>query len=175
MTQGWRLTENSDELPSEGPAYEPQLPDIQDLYGGPPPPGSGTSAYSLHTEYSEIYFGPLPPPRLLAEFDSIVEGSAEILIKRMEKQSDHRMELEKMVVAGNVQSQRWGLVIGGLLVVFVSMVSVILMLNDATAGGVALIVAELVALAGVFVFGRTRQERERQAVAPPEVGRHTRS
>lgn len=42
----------------------------------------------------EHYNGPLPPPKLLAEFEVVVPGSAERIIANMERESAHRREIE---------------------------------------------------------------------------------
>lgn len=113
-----------------------------------------------------MYRGPLPSPRILAEFESLVPGAADRVISRWEKQSDHRIEIEKMIVSGNVEAQRRGLVVGAFLVVFVSVMSVVFYLNGATAASVATIITALAGLAGVFVFGQPRQDRERREAHP---------
>jgi len=47
--------------------------------------------------------GPLPSPASLREFEEIVPGSADRLITMVEKQGNHRMEIEKRVVEGGVE------------------------------------------------------------------------
>jgi uncharacterized membrane protein len=113
-----------------------------------------------------MYAGPLPSPKLLAEFETLVPGSAERIIGRWEKQSDHRMALERQVVDGNIKAQRLGLIIGAILVAFVSVMAALFFANGASGAAASTVIAELVALAGVFVYARSRQESERRSRDP---------
>ncbi len=78
------------------------------------------------------YSGPIPPPEMMREFDSIVPGAADRILSMAERQEAHRHSLEKAHVRSNLISQYIGQVSG--------------------LGGLAL----------VFIIGRRRQERERR-------------
>lgn len=58
----------------------------------------GSSLVHQHTEVS--YSGPLPPPNVLDSFEKVLPGAAERIFAMAEKQLEHRMSLEKMVVQG---------------------------------------------------------------------------
>ena len=45
------------------------------------------------TTYTEVS-GPIPSPQILQQYNNIVPGAAERIIRMAEKQSDHRMALE---------------------------------------------------------------------------------
>src|SRR6266511_4862554 len=62
------------------------------------PPTSTPSSLKLTASRTETYSGPLPHPQLLAHYERLVPGSAERMLARFEKQSDHRMYLEKKVI-----------------------------------------------------------------------------
>ena len=47
------------------------------------------------------HYGPLPPPSDLQEYDNVVPGAAERIIRMAENQSEHRRELERKVVFGD--------------------------------------------------------------------------
>ncbi len=70
------------------------------------------------------FSGPIPPPEVLAQYESISPGFASRIISMAEIQSSHRQELEKESVRGitndaiaSRQERRWGQVIGGIVVI----------------------------------------------------------
>ena len=60
----------------------------------------------------EHFSGPLPHPDILAKYESVVPGAAERIIKRFEIQSDHRQNLENMVVKADILKSNLGLLFG---------------------------------------------------------------
>ena len=50
----------------------------------------------------EISSGPIPSPQILQQYNQIVPDAAEGIIKVAEKQSDHRIDLERKVVESNI-------------------------------------------------------------------------
>src|SRR3989338_3375865 len=55
-----------------------------------------------HQEFS----GPLPPPEVLRQFDQVVPGAAERIIKMAEQQFAHRTELEKKVIDSDIRQSK---------------------------------------------------------------------
>jgi len=61
---------------------------------------------------SESFSGPLPPPTLLKQYDEIVPGAAKIILEKFDKQTTHRIEIEKAVIRiGNIK-EILGLLLG---------------------------------------------------------------
>ena len=56
--------------------------------------------------------GPLPSPADLQLFEEIVPGAADRLLTLTEKQSEHRMVLERSVVSENLEQSKLGLWLG---------------------------------------------------------------
>jgi uncharacterized membrane protein len=54
------------------------------------------------------FSGPLPHPSVLAEYEHVYPGSAKMIFDRFEKQSDHRMFLEKTVVQNREKQSNRG-------------------------------------------------------------------
>lgn len=112
---------------------------------------------------TEIEFsGPLPPPEILSRYDQIVPGAAERIIAMAEKQAEHRQRLESTVVRGNTSAQTRG----SWFAFLISMVAVCggiwLIHEGRSASGLATIITDLATLAGVFVYTRRRQTKERE-------------
>jgi uncharacterized membrane protein len=78
-----------------------------------------------------------------------------------EQNSAHRRTLEDKTVTGNVEAQRRGQVLAFVLALALMVFAGVLVFCGQTAEGVAIIIAEIAALAGTFVWGRNKQARER--------------
>lgn len=99
---------------------------------------------------------------MLAEYNRIFPGCAERILAMAESQTTHRQELEKAVVHGNIadarRGQNYAFALG--LVAIVGGIGLIAFGRQVE--GLVAIIGALVTLAGIFVWGRTRQEKERQ-------------
>ena len=61
---------------------------------------------------STSWSGPLPAPADLQLFEEIVPGAADRILTLTEKQSEHRMDLERSVVSENLKQSKLGLIAG---------------------------------------------------------------
>ena len=108
------------------------------------------------------YSGPIPPPEMMREFEAIVPGAADRILKMAELQEVHRHLLEKTHVRGNLFSQYIGQ-ISGLLIGLAGIGSgTFLLYAGRSLEGFGAMFGPLAGLAAVFVYGRRKQERERR-------------
>jgi len=56
---------------------------------------------------SESFTGPLPPPALLEQYERLSPGFAERIITSWEIETAHRHDLERKVVAAEIEAQVW--------------------------------------------------------------------
>jgi uncharacterized membrane protein len=77
-----------------------------------------------------------------------------------ERQEVHRIGLEQKALTSQTKNERLGMVLGFVIVVAVLAASVYIISIGQELAGLGIILTELAALAGVFVYGRRRQERE---------------
>lgn len=108
------------------------------------------------------FAGPLPPPAILAQYNNVVPGGAKRIFALAEKQADHRRHLERTVVEGNTRAQSRGQLFGFVIGLVGLIGGFWLVYLGHSALGIAAILADLAALAGVFVVGRYMQREERQ-------------
>lgn len=47
--------------------------------------------------------GPLPPPTMYGEYDNVLSGSAERILRMAEKEQDHRIEWENDALNQNIR------------------------------------------------------------------------
>ena len=124
------------------------------------PEGNDAPAASL-VSASYQFSGPIPSPQDLANYENVMPGLADRIITRFERQSEHRMELERYVTRTNALRANLGLAVG--LVVSLAGLGAAAALglhgHDWAAGIIS--VAGLGVLAGVFVYGSNNQKQER--------------
>lgn len=102
----------------------------------------------------ESFSGPIPHPSILKGYEQIVPGSADRIITMAETQQEHRMELEKMAVSGQLSSNKRGQIFA-FIVFFVCIgVGVLLAFLGMKTFAGTLITVTVVSLAGLFLTGR---------------------
>ena len=107
------------------------------------------------------FVGPLPPPDTLKQYDDALPGGAERIMALAERQSAHRQDLEKKVVDSNCKNERLGTILGFILAMTALGGGFALVAYGRDAGGIAAIVTSLATLAGVFIYGKRKQQQER--------------
>ncbi len=98
--------------------------------------------------------GPLPSPDAVQRYEQVLPGAADRIMKLLESQSEHRMDMETALVEGALRTERLGQVFGLSIVVVVFAVSAWLIDGGHGISGTVLGVTDLVALIAVFLRGR---------------------
>lgn len=130
---------------------------------------------------SAYWEGPLPPPTALGQYDDILPGSAERIMRMAEAQAEHRIEQEQhssqqedvrvqtegTAVIGDSRRGYIGLIFGFILSLLIISLGAYSIIWGNPWVGVAAIGINIAGLAGVFVYGTNarRRERERRASA----------
>jgi uncharacterized membrane protein len=109
----------------------------------------------------ERHRGPLPRPQDLQEYDNVVPGAAERIIRMAEKQSTHRQELERKVVFGDSRRAFCGLWVGGFVVLCVLAGAVYLIDRGHDVAGAIIAGIDVVGLVSVFIYGTVSRRTER--------------
>jgi uncharacterized membrane protein len=112
------------------------------------------------TVMQQSYSGPLPPPAALAQYDEALPGSAERILAMAEGQYSHRQAIELSVVNSNIASQRLGVVLGFAVAMTAVIGGIYLVATGKSATGLAAIITPLIALVGVFVYGKEKQTED---------------
>jgi uncharacterized membrane protein len=108
------------------------------------------------------YSGPLPPPEMLERYGKIVPGAPERILKMAEKQSEHRIELEKVVVKGNSRRENQGLQYGFIISLVTIIGGIFLIYNNKNSAGLVAILTPLGILATSFLYSKhTETKRNR--------------
>lgn len=111
--------------------------------------------------YAEAFSGPLPPPRMLREYDSIVPGFAQTLLDQFVAQGDHRRQLEKAVILSDVSRANWGLA-AGFTLALIGVVGSLLIISSGNPGiGLTTLIISLAPLVIAFLETSRRRKTER--------------
>ncbi|HVC31922.1 MAG TPA: DUF2335 domain-containing protein [Chloroflexota bacterium] len=109
----------------------------------------------------ELHAGPLPHPDILERYNHIIPNGAERIIHMAERQSEHRIDMERTALNADILQSRLGLAAGFLLSTGVLFLSYTLAVHgNGTAGGL-LAGTNITLLAGVFVYGTKTRQQER--------------
>jgi uncharacterized membrane protein len=163
----------SDGPPSGQPSSEAAAPQIQRVIAETVPDLPKDKKDRLMMEISKVsvtYQGPLPPSHELARYGEIIPGGADRLMKLVEDQTAHRMQMENKIVDGQhalaSRGQLFGLAIG---IFGLGVAAFLGYIGESWLGGV-IGGTTVTALAVAFITGRRSQAHEQQLpVSPPVV------
>lgn len=101
---------------------------------------------------------------MLAKYEEVYPGAAEIIFKGYQDQARHRQALERIVVGG-ARRANWGLALGFVIGLCALGVSGYIAALAHPWPGVVFGSTGVAALCGVFVYGRRDQRLERESKA----------
>lgn len=119
----------------------------------------GSSLVRQHTEVS--FSGPLPPPGVLEGYERVLPGSAERIFTMAEKQLEHRLHLEKVVVEGGSKRADMGIYATVIIEGMFLATSCYLAHLGLTADALKVVGGSAVGLLGAFGFGTFSRRSER--------------
>jgi uncharacterized membrane protein len=131
------------------------------------PPSTSTPAPKISPQIRSLFYqGPLPPAAELLRYEQVKPGFGERIMQMAERQlamaesqMKHRQALETRVISTNVRLSYLGLMSGFVLGSGGLCAAVYLIKLGRQLGGGAAFVASLATLAGLFIYGRRRQEK----------------
>lgn len=110
-------------------------------------------AQNTHLQ-AQYYSAPLPHPDMMAEYERIIPGSADRIIKRFEMQSDHRQRCEKIFVWTQSIKSLGGLILGFVIAMTTIVGGIYTALQGKPLLGGTLSFAGLAVLVGAFITDR---------------------
>jgi uncharacterized membrane protein len=125
--------------------------------------------YEAHVSTSSSFQGPLPPPNLLRAYNEAFPGCAERIVAMAEAESRerheasrHERETRRLVIEGDVFSQKTGLILAFLLSVFVVSIGAFLIYTGHLAWGAGIVGFPLITLISLFIYGKRQQSSDLQ-------------
>ncbi len=119
------------------------------------------------TRVAKFFSGPLPPPDVLTEYNNAFPGAAERIVIMAEKQMAHRHGLEDVVVSSNSRAELTGQIIAAALSAIAILGGIYLAAHDKPLSGLGIILVDVASLAGIFVYARSAQSKERSDKLDP--------
>lgn len=100
------------------------------------------------------YSGPLPSPEDFKEYEQAMKGSTDRIMTMTEKQVDHRIDMEKIIVTKKFSQSTMGQILATVLILFFGYISYDLAMHghDTVAGVIG--VTTVIGLAVVFVLNK---------------------
>lgn len=115
---------------------------------------------SLTVHRESTFHGPLPPPSILTEYDSAIENGAERIMAMAERQSSHRIEIEKLAIKEELKQSGRGQLFGFILALIgMSIAFGLAYLGHDTVAGI-FGTTTIIGLVTVFVIGRKQQNKD---------------
>lgn len=108
----------------------------------------------------KAYSGPLPEPEDLDKFNQIIPNGADRIMRMAEKQSEHRMALERLVVQGQQSQSKAGQWLGFATTVLLTVAGFWIALQGNTAVASVIFGTTILGLASVFIAGKFMQKRD---------------
>lgn len=113
------------------------------------------------TAVQQSFSGPIPPPEILSHYDDVVENGAERIVRMAEKQSDHRMDLEKFAIKRQITQSGRGQIFGFVIALLCIGSTIFLALKGYETLAIALGTTTVLGLASIFVLGKILQSKNK--------------
>jgi len=110
-----------------------------------------------HLIREKLHIGPLPDPDTLREYDQILDNGAERIMAMAEKQSSHRIEIEKIVILSREEQGRKGQSFAFVLALFFGIIGFILALLNHTEVAIAAFGLPIATIVTAFIKGKSKQ------------------
>ena len=108
------------------------------------------------------YEGPLPPSFMLKEYEEILPGAADRILKMAEQQASHRQSIEKTVIDSKSKAEILGVIFAGLIGLSAIVGGFVLIYIGRSGEGIAAIITSLASLIGAYLYGTHSERAERE-------------
>ena len=120
-------------------------------------PESEEESEKLSVTVSEQFTGPIPPPPIMKQYEEILPGSADRILKMAENQSEHRQSLEKKRLSFSNREVHLGQIFGFLIGAIAIVTGGYTALSGAQIPGGVIGTSAVIGLVSVFVIGSKRK------------------
>lgn len=164
MSKKPQLKQNNSPKPTHGNKTHSKLDELDAVLETLPPDKSREIKEKVHTlqriSYMESvsYSGPLPHPDMLKKYNEAVPDGAERILKMVEKQSEHRMAIEKFAIEEQFKQSKRGQNYGFSLALLFLLATGLFVFTGHIEIAAILAAIDIVSLASVFVIGKWKQK-----------------
>lgn len=104
----------------------------------------------------QIFSGPVPPPRLMAEYKTVDPDLPNRILTMTEEEQKHAHEMELAALTSTVANERRGQIFAFVVSLIIIIGSVYLIDSDKQIAGTILAGSTLISLAYLFITGRRK-------------------
>ena len=117
---------------------------------------------AMYAIEQKSYSGPLPAPEDFAEYEKILPGSTDRILKMAEKQVDHRISSDNKIIDNTYRQRGRGQILGAILVVMFGVIRLILGLTGHDSLAKYIGVTTVIGLAVVFVLNKIPLQNDKK-------------
>ena len=125
-------------------------------------PPARSLAPQLVQQKLEITTGPIPSPHVLQQYNQVVPDAAERIIRMAEKQSDHRIDLERKVVDSNIAKSYLGMVLAATIALYGLYIAKEIAVNGNPWAAGIIAALDLAGLISVAIYNGLMQKKQRE-------------
>ncbi len=126
------------------------------------PPAKGNSQ-STPVATSITISGPLPSPQILQQYEQLIPGGAERILKMAEKQSDHRISMESQVIRWNIVKSKGGMMCAVVISLYALYVAKEIAIHGNPYAAATIAALDIGGLIGIALHNSEIQKKEREA------------
>ncbi len=121
-------------------------------------PSEASGQAQVRQEVQQLFSGPIPPPNVLENYERVLPGSADRIIKMAESEVRHRQEFEKINLTATIRETKIGQILGFLIGVTTIVAGTISAINGAEIAGTVIGSSGVAGLVSVFILGRKQSK-----------------
>ena len=108
----------------------------------------------------EYYEGPVPHPKIIREYEAVLPGSADRILKMAEKQQEHRIVLETKNIDNHLKINRRGQIFGFVVFILGIILSLIFALLDMKTFAGIFATGTVVVIITLFINGKIQIKKD---------------
>ena len=108
------------------------------------------------------YSGPIPPPLVLEQYDKVLPGSAERILKMAEQQALHRQSLEKTVIEADARNATLGVLCALTITIGFLILAGFAIYSGQSIAAAIISAISITGLVGTFIYGTRSRKQERE-------------
>ncbi len=110
----------------------------------------------------EITTGPIPSPAVLQQYNQVIPNAAERIIQMAEKQSDHRIDLERKVIDSNIAKSYLGMILAAIIAIYGLYIAKEIAVNGNPWAAGIIAALDLGGLISVAIYNGLMQKKQRE-------------
>lgn len=116
--------------------------------------------FAMMVSEERFHSGPIPSPDTLKGYADVDSSFPDRIFLMAEKQSNHRMSLEKEVIKSNIKNERTGMFLGAFISILTILGGIYLIAIDKDITGFSTILLAIAAIVGIFIKNKNSEKEE---------------